>query len=715
MKKLCLEEKTDLKQELKTVKIFLLFFFFIIPLEAQIPINGFCKYNNYDINHDHKRIFTLNFNNDAYTDVLLFGGNTKNVASYSGEIREGFNFSRKTNLQFDVSNIQPIRNRNKSISGYAYLSRNARKAGIAQIAANGLFSVTSEIHFSSFPDNISVADVNKNGTGEVLVFGSAFEGLSLLTHSGNKLLEEKIAGSNPFSQSVFIDITNNGSPDIAAFDILNNKLFFYYNNGSGKFREARSIKLTNAINSLLTFDVNLDSYQDLIYADGESITIMYGDSASSYRNKNIIKTKYKPNKVIVSDFNRDGIIDIAYIDTETSLLSVIYAKDETTFYKEIIYIYKEGIIDVVPYYSRFINGILVLHKEGLQSITHVTSISDGLKISLGKNPSSISFFDYSNNGINDLVYVDSLSGSINFIIRDNAGIPKTFFAIPFFQYNTKVIVDDFDAFTKTFYFYSLNQRSVEIITVSFSDFKVNREILYSPGGIIDLKILREPGESRSRIYAVYLKKKNLGMTIFSFKDFRYIAAQFPNLSDNAVDAKISLLNELSLFYWKYSDNKVQLSEIKFEKKSNPKHSVELYNASVDKDFNIVSYANDLLGSDNDFILSFIFQENKKNVILTGSDFNYILNIKGLPEKGNINSSNFYFDEKTNSVNNLYLYIPDNKMIMQLIFLRGGREIIGSKKINAENLNCYIVGSLSYRKNHIVYTDKKNRLIVIKEL
>lgn len=715
MKKLYSEEIIDCKQGLKVVNFFILFFFFAFNIKAQIPINGFCKYQNFEIENGNKRVFTLNFNGDAYTDLILFGGSSKTVSIFQGDVKGSFNFTRNTKLPFDITQFQALRNRNKTISAYVYLSRNTRRAGIASVAANGIVRINSEIKFKSFPENISTADVNRNGVEEVLISGSAFEGLSLLSRNGDKLIEEKISKTGSFSQALFIDLTNNKSPDIAAFNIINNRLVFYYNNTSGNFREARSIQLGNTINSLISFDLNLDSYQDLIFSDASSITIMYGDSASSYKKKSVINTRYTPHKTIVGDFNRSGKIDIAYIDTVKSLLSVIFSKEEKDFYPETVYIYNEGIIDLVPFYSRFTNGILVLNKNGIHTITQVASFNDDLTIKLGKYPTSISFFDYSNNGINDIFYVDSVTTTLNFILRDNAGIPATFFSIPLFKYNTEIFVDDKDPMLKMFYSFSYNQRLVEIISVDFSRFTVSREQIYTPAGIVDFKISREPNEQRAHIYISYIKDKNLGISIFSYKNFRYIAAHYPELAADVVDAKISLRNDLSLFYWHTGESKLILSEIVFEQRTNQKKANELYSTTKWDGFTVASIANDLIGIEKDIMLSFLFNEEKKNVILTGKDFNYIINTKGLPEKGNFKSLDLLFDERINSVGSLFLYYPAYGNIYRLNFLRAGREIIASRKVTAGKINRFTIGSLSYRKNHIVYTDKKHRSIVIKEL
>ena len=188
----------------------------------------------------------------------------------------------------------------------------------------------------------------KTAVQEVLVSGSAFEGLSLFVSTPKGYKEKKIVRKACFSQTAFCDLNNDTYSDIAAFNIFSKKLIFFYNNSRGDFREVRNIQFDRQISQLQSVNIDFDYYQDLVFAKDKSINFLFGDSVSSFYSSLTIQTMYKPDKFIFGDFNKDGKLDIAYISTKDSILSVIYQKNNREFYPEMIYFRKEGIVNIIP-------------------------------------------------------------------------------------------------------------------------------------------------------------------------------------------------------------------------------------------------------------------------------------------------------------------------------------------------------------------------------
>ena len=103
--------------------------------------------------------------------------------------------------------------------------------------------------------------------------------------------------------------------------------------------------------------MNLDSYQDLIFLEGNKLKIIYGDFSSSYSKQIEIETRHSPNDFIIGDFNKDGRIDLAYFSADASVASVIFAESDYNFFDEIPILYKEGMKSIIPFYSKFIDGL----------------------------------------------------------------------------------------------------------------------------------------------------------------------------------------------------------------------------------------------------------------------------------------------------------------------------------------------------------------------
>ncbi len=249
---------------------------------VQIPINGFCKYRNFKTGEDYTSAFALNYNKDSYSDILLYSPLKKKIDLLSGYENGEFSEQDSIKVQYQFSNIQAILNDKKEVEGYAFASRRDRKAGIFQISNRKKFVNVLYHSFSSYPENISVADVEGNGNAEILISGGTFDGLSLLFRSGKKLIEKKLEKNTSYTDAIFVDLTNDGIPDISGFNLITNSIDFFYNYGNGDFRKVRSIHINNRISLLQSFDMDSDDYADLIFASNNSISIFYGDFRSAF-------------------------------------------------------------------------------------------------------------------------------------------------------------------------------------------------------------------------------------------------------------------------------------------------------------------------------------------------------------------------------------------------------------------------------------------------
>ncbi|MHB8579672.1 MAG: hypothetical protein ACYDA4_07400 [Ignavibacteriaceae bacterium] len=417
MRKRFKEEKQDLKTEVYSFYFFVFLFFFSAKIFPQVPINGFCKYNSCKIPEDFNSLITLNFNNDYYTDLVLFNPGINKIVSLAGKANGSFGKPYTSKIPLAITNIQNINEINSPVKRYAFTSRENRKVGIYSFTRSGRAILSRDIKFNSYPENISAVDINGNGKDELLISGPAFNGLSILYLTSKGIINKKIISGKSFSNAVFANLSNTGQSDIAAFNTMTNSLIFLYNNGNNNFKEVRSFKMNEKIHLLQSVDLNLDHYQDLIFAKGKSIVTMYGDFASTYNNVHIIKTDYYPDKIITGDFNKDGKIDIAYINYENSTLSILFGKGDEEFYPEIIYMCKSGLKNIIPYYSKFINGIEAISDKGdIYSITNFTSFSENVNLEVSPKPGTITFFDHGNNGIIDLCFIDSLTQSLDLLV-----------------------------------------------------------------------------------------------------------------------------------------------------------------------------------------------------------------------------------------------------------------------------------------------------------
>ena len=557
MKKPCKGEKIGLRIELSKAEILFCLLFLQQNIFPQIPINGFCKYNSIQTDSGYTSFFSLNYNKDSYADLFLYNTNDKKCISLSGDIN-GFVKDNEYELPFEISRFQSITEKNGMIKQYAFASRKTRQVGTLKFTEKGKPEIQSLIELGSYPDNLSIGDIENDGQMEMLVSGSSFEGLSILFMKDKILTEKKVIDKSVFSSAVLTDLSNDDYLDIAAFNVITNSINFFYNIGNNDFKKVRSIPENEKIYSLFSSDINFDNYTDLIFVKGNSINILYGDYTSSYENSVILPTKNFPDKIVIGDFNKDGRMDIAYINKNESTLSVFLAKDSFEFYPELIYLKNEELQDLIPYYSKFIDGLAALNSNGrIITLTRLASISEGPDLSVGVAPSSIKYFDLENNGIIDIAFIDKFTNNLNLIIRNNAGIPASVYCYKLHETHNDILIDNSMPLEKTFYCYSPGKRLIEVFNINLLSKKVNRTDIYSPGNILDLKYKRN--NESVNIYIVYKKNNKLGAALYENKNFTFYLNDYPGILSNVLKANISVNKQPSIFAWKKDKDSLNLS------------------------------------------------------------------------------------------------------------------------------------------------------------
>lgn len=730
MKKLFKGGKIDLKIEFllkvnsdllkKKFNIFLLVVFlsnssFIFSQNlfnnTQVPVNGFCKFKNIATGQNYSSIFSFNYNNDSYSDILLYSPLKKKINILTGN--ENGEFSRQDSIKvpFQFSSIQTIFNKKKEVEGYAFASRRDRTAGIFQISKYRRFSIQSTIKFNSYPENISLADVNGNGKKEILISGSAFDGLSLLYLSGRKLEEKKIEERTIYTDATFIDLNNDDIPDIAGFNLITNSLEFFYNYGDGNFRKVRSIPINGRVRSLQSFDMNSDNYEDLIFVKDNSIMIFYGDFRSSFENSVTINPLFFPDKIIVGDFNKDGKIDIAYINYAEGILSVIFAKSETQFYPEIAYLKKNDLKDIIPFYSKFISGIAGLNTTGnLFTITRLSSFSENVEMVLGAEPGAITFFDNYDDGITDFCFLDELSNSLITVIRNSAGIPKLYYSFSLFQNHSEITAFNISSNIKGFYCYSFDRKLIEAIVVDFDNNKIERKSIYAHGDLMDLKVIKD-SESKVDIFAAYRNNDKLGIDIFKYSEHNYSNENY-EITIKDLASNITFGSAGVVYLWQKTGNNLRFLRQDFSKPQSAPE--EKFSLSLQTYFKVTAFTGDLLNKDKDVSISFLNSEEKNLAVIFTDKFSSL--VKEDEQTGTLNVENkaqlFLGEMRFNGLKKLFVYYPKNKIVDRFDFLKEGKELIAVKIASAENLNRYFIKNMNVKNYHIVFTQRNESPISI---
>jgi hypothetical protein len=73
------------------------------------------------------------------------------------------------------------------------------------------------------------------------------------------------------------------------------------------------------------------------------------------------------------------------------------------------------------------------------------------------------------------------------------------------------------------------------------------------------------------------------------------------------------------------------------------------------------------------------------------------------------------ENKISGLNDLFLYNSKNSSIEKIDLLNKEKYLLGKKIVETKDLESYFVRSLSTNKYHLVYTDKAENCIKIKEI
>lgn len=708
MKRRLPEEITGLKHLLKRFSFFLVLILFCDFSYSQIPFKGFCKLTAFQIDSGYTRLQSINFNQDEYSDLLYYNPLSKNISLYEGEANLNFKLIQKTSLSVEVSKLEPIIGNENLIEAFAFTSRKSRSFGILKFSPQGDPDIFSSIKLNSYPENISIADFNFDSDPEFLLSGNSFDGLSVIYYRNNKLKEEKIFMNTAFLNAQFIDLNNDNIKDIAAINSINNTLHFFFNDSRNNFTERRKIKITEDILHFQVFDINYDSFTDIIVSTASSLKIFFGDAAVSYANVINIPVNYPVNDFVIGDFNRDGYFDFNYLSAREGIISTIFAKDFFTFHNEIIQIKKKGVSDLIPYFSKFIYGTAFVGENGEADILSSTkSISDDHNISIGINPTALSVFDLTDNGINDIVFIDDYDQSLKFILRNAAGILEKYYSINMFTKHNNIIPFNNSTTIKTFFCYSPDKKIIEVIEVDFEKFTYKKESLYAAGKIKEI-IIRGDENENPQLYILYSKQGSLNLEIISKTTMRYNHSTYTNISNNWISPAIISLKDFTISFWKNEVDSVKLDFVHIDPKV---YSIKTKAALLKNEYVIISRS-DIITENNEPLLISILYRNGRNYLVAGDKNITIYSTKQGEKALRITDKKQVFFGKNNSI---FVYDHSQKTLNEVITFKRNNRLAFKEVFNDLDLTDYFITKLDQRNSHLIYTNTDKGIIGIKQL
>ena len=706
-------EKTGLKAGLLTNSCILLFLFFSSLSNCQIPINGFCSLKSITLSKGFQFIVPSDINFDGNDELIVYSPTSKKVGLISG-LSNNELYLKEFEVNSEISQLRQLQDKGDSTKFFVAIERKLRQISLLSITSDSLKEKIGKITFDSYPEKIYTGDIDLNGTDEILVSGSGFDGLSVLFRAGRDIGEKKIITETSFSEAIFIDFNDDGYQDVLAFNILENSLQFYFNNTNGDFRLKRSNQYPEKINLLQSKDLDRDGFQDIIYSVNNRIEILFGDFQSSYERKTTIRLGGTPTRIQFGDFNRDRIFDISCLINQNKLI-IFFGKEGGSFYEGITYLHSSSISSFTNFRYENSESIACLIESGeIRYISTLNEIEGDLNIVPSIKSGAVKKFDYENDGVPDMSFIDEFDNSMKLFLNSKEGIPSVFYSIPLAEDHKEVLVDEFFKRRKIFYCYTKGTPLLEVFKYNFYTNKLNRKQLYTPGEILDVAIQRVDS-SLVNVFLVYNKNSKLYLGKFENRDLSVTFREYPFIDRNVNLAGLFINDYPEIYYWKSEGASFQfkLAEVV----PGPNIYKTYFEVPKLDSLSINLYLADIYSTEYPSLVSFIQSKTDNHtLVLSGNKISKSTTLFNAPIKYIKNFSRGFFGGTTiKGIISFTVNAVDDAYIYKLVFSEKEKTFTLRKMLDAKYVSDYFFARLDQKNYYLVYSNKKEGYLSISSL
>ena len=385
-------------------------------------------------------VTVADFNNDDYYDIAATIINVNEVVIFFGDGNGTFELARRYSTG---SGSSPY-----GIAA-ADLDNDKHLEIVVTYWGTGYVSVLTEYYVAEFanqstyltgsaphPYSIAVNDFNNDGRSDVVVANSGTDNLGILFGLANGTFDTPMKysiGTDSYPQYVITgDINKDNHIDIVSVNSKNDTISVIMGYGNGTF--ASQMILSTGVNShpyaMAMGDFNNDQRVDFVIANQgtDSVGILIGFDYGTFQSSAIYskENNLRPRAVVVNDFNNDNRLDIAVTFRSSNTLAVLLGYGNGSFTDMISYSTGSDSLPFMLTVNDFNNDTqldIVVVNSGSNIIGVFLGYGNGsfaIMITyftgLGSAPQSIDVGDFNNDGLTDIVSINTDNNNIGIFL-----------------------------------------------------------------------------------------------------------------------------------------------------------------------------------------------------------------------------------------------------------------------------------------------------------